>query len=331
MTEKIFNVRGACFQTNSSSDHCVFIHGGLDYENINVKDYPELIIKNRTLRIPACSIDAFEEDGTVLDDVNSKIQYCVGLVAWSEMDEYVYEKAIQPIIDVLVKYIDEIDDVEFGWDRDYKRQIARKDPEDCIRAIPEVNHNSISSSHERIFESERTLLDFIFNKKSSVTLVWEGSDNCISEDLIIPIESEKSTPDATATVTIEGKEVQLTIPKFPVADFNRYTVIDKKEDPNILYTYIESLDSSEIKYLNTDTDWAARWNQSENSYTFGGFGVVDNKLALIYCKYSDWRQAEKKFWDDDLRTRKNIVNYLPKDSYKAIKIDVKVNEFNVTI
>lgn len=204
---KIVERAGWLAETNSSSSHALSICSEPDFYAKPGDPEFDLDIRDGILYVP----NRIEDFGWEYEKSNScqtKLQYVCGLVFHSY--QQLYKQKEPKRLELILKNYLGIKKIVFEWEKDYIENYKSKEFDPDYLGSPEIDHQSYSESREEILESNKTIIDFIFNKKS---WYFGGNDNSSAPDGYYSelsksgrqVCEETSTEDnATATLLFGG-------------------------------------------------------------------------------------------------------------------------------
>jgi len=166
---KIVERAGGLVETNSSSSHALSICS--EPENYAKPGDPEfdLDIRDNILYVP--ERDDFGWEYEKSNSCQTKLQYVCAIVFESYKPLH-SQKEPTRLKRLLKKYLG-VKDIVFEWEKTYLENYKYKDADHYLGS-PSIDHQSYSEAREEILESNKTILDFIFNKKS---WYFGGNDN----------------------------------------------------------------------------------------------------------------------------------------------------------
>ena len=170
---KLVTRAGGLVETNSSSSHAISICSKSD--SLAKPGDPEfdLDIRDNILYVPERQ-DTFGWEYEKTNSCQTKLQYVCGLVfnTWTSL---CYQKAPKRLESLLKRYLG-VSKVVFEWEIEYLKSYkdSENQEEEIWLGCPEIDHQSRGDSMEEILESNSTILNFIFNKKS---WLFGGNDN----------------------------------------------------------------------------------------------------------------------------------------------------------
>lgn len=165
---------GWLIETNSSSSHALCI---CDEEEQYAKPGdPEfdLDIRDGVLYIPTRG-ESFGWEYEKTNSCQTKLQYVCALM-FSQYQGLHLQKKPKKLVQILKRYLG-VSKVVFAWEEEYLRRVEKEgydEESEVYIDCPEIDHNSYSESSFDIEESPKTVIDFIFNKKS---WLFGGNDN----------------------------------------------------------------------------------------------------------------------------------------------------------
>ena len=172
---KIVERAGWLAETNSSSSHALSICGEPDFYAKPGDPEFDLDIRDGILYVPN-RIEDFGWDYEKSNSCQTKLQYVCGLM-FNNYQPLHKQKEPKRLELILKNYLG-VKKVVFEWEKDYLDRYKTGEKPDYM-CSPEIDHQSYSDSKEEITESNKTIIDFIFNKKS---WFFGGNDNSDAPD-----------------------------------------------------------------------------------------------------------------------------------------------------
>ena len=168
---KIVERAGWLAETNSSSSHALSICSEPDFYAKPGDPEFDLDIRDGVLYIPN-RIDDFGWNYEKSNSCQTKLQYVCGLMFHSY--QQLYKQKEPKRLELILKNYLGIKKIVFEWEKDYIENYKSNGFDPNYLGSPEIDHQSYSESREEILESNKTIIDFIFNKKS---WYFGGNDN----------------------------------------------------------------------------------------------------------------------------------------------------------